>query len=69
MLFEPTAYKHLFDLFFEILTPYIINIYIPRAGMSVLDVGHADGGVADPVVHHRVHTHGHAVLGQHLTCL
>ena len=34
--------------------------------VGVLHVGDADGGVADPVVHHRVHRHRHAVLGQHL---
>ena len=37
-----------------------------RAGVSVLHVGHADGSVTDPVVHHRVHRHGDAVLGEDL---
>ena len=27
----------------------------PGAVVSVLHVGHTDGGVTDPVVHHRVH--------------
>ena len=35
----------------------------PRAGVSVLHVSHADRGVTDPVVHHRVHRHRDAVLG------
>ena len=34
--------------------------------MGVLDVGYTDGGVTNPVVHHRVYTHGHAILGQDL---
>ena len=34
--------------------------------VSVLHVGHTHGGVADPVVDHRVHRHRHAVLGQNL---
>ena len=38
----------------------------PGAVVGVLHVGDADGGVADPVVHHRVHRDRHAVLGQHL---
>ena len=38
----------------------------PGAVVSVLHVGHTDGGVADPVVDHRVHWHRHAVLGQYL---
>ena len=60
MLFEPAVYENLFDLFFQ-------SWHKPGAGMSVLDIGHTDGGIADPVVHHRVHTHSDAVLGQHLT--
>ena len=38
----------------------------PGAGVGVLHVGHADGGVADSVVDHRVHRDRHAVLRQHL---
>ena len=38
----------------------------PGAVVSVLHVGHTHGGVADPVVDHRVHRHRHAVLGQDL---
>ena len=38
----------------------------PGAVVSVLHVGHTHGGVADPVVDHRVHRHRHAVLGQNL---
>ncbi|GIY55845.1 hypothetical protein CEXT_810001 [Caerostris extrusa] len=34
------------------------------SGPWVLHVGHGNGGVADAVVHHRVHSHRHAVLGQ-----
>ena len=34
--------------------------------VGVLHVGHADGGVADPVVDDGVHRDGDAVLGQHL---
>ena len=34
--------------------------------VSVLHVGHTDGGVADPVVDYRVHWYRHAVLGQNL---
>ena len=45
----------------------IFTKYLPGAVVGVLHVGDADGGVADPVVHHRVHRHRHAVLGQHLT--
>ena len=37
-----------------------------RRVMRVLDVGHRDGGVGDPVVDHGVHRHGHGVLGQNL---
>ena len=63
MLFGPAVYKILFYLFF-----FSLNLDDkPCTGMGVLDVGHTDGGVTDPVVHHRVHTHGHAILGQHLT--
>ena len=40
--------------------------FLPGAVVGVLHVGDADGGVADPVVHHRVHRDRHAVLGQHL---
>ena len=36
------------------------------AVVSVLHVGHTHGGVADPVVDHRVHRHRHAVLRQNL---
>ena len=36
------------------------------AVMSVLHVGHTHSGVADPVVHHRVHRHRHAILRQNL---
>ena len=39
----------------------------PGAVVGVLHVGHAHGGVTDPVVDHRVHRHRHAVLGQDLT--
>ena len=38
----------------------------PGRVVGVLHVGHADGGVADPVVDDGVHGHGDAVLGQHL---
>ena len=34
--------------------------------VGVLHVGHTHSGVTDPVVDHRVHTHSHTVLGQHL---
>ena len=34
--------------------------------VSVLHVGHADGGVADPVVHHRVDRYRDTVLGENL---
>ena len=40
--------------------------YWPGAVVSVLHVGHTHGGVADPVVDHRVHWHRHAVFGQNL---
>ena len=40
--------------------------FLPGAVVGVLHVGDADGGVADPVVHHRVHRDRDAVLGQHL---
>ena len=38
----------------------------PGAVVGVLHVGHAHGGVTDPVVNHRVHRHRDTVLGQHL---
>ena len=38
----------------------------PGAVVSILYIGHADGGIADPVVDHGIHRHRHAVLGQHL---
>ena len=40
--------------------------FSPGAVVGVLHVGDADGGIADPVVHHRVHRDRHTVLGQHL---
>ena len=64
MLFEPEVFKIICFIFcFKILT-----LNIPCAGMSILHIGDTDGSVTDSVVHHRVHTHSHAVLGQHLTC-
>ena len=36
------------------------------AVVSVLHVGHAHRGIADPVVDHRVHGDRHAVLGENL---
>ena len=36
----------------------------PGAVVGVLHVGHADGGVTDPVVDYRVHRHRYAVLGE-----
>ena len=44
----------------------VLQIHRPGAVVSVLHVGHTDGGVADPVVDHRVHWYRHAVLGQNL---
>ena len=38
----------------------------PGAVVGVLHVGHAHGGITDPVVDHRVHRHRDTVLGQHL---
>ena len=38
----------------------------PGTVMSILYIGHTDGGIADSVVDHSVHRHSHAVLGQHL---
>ena len=53
------------------------DIWSPEGGLcqeaggvvTVLHVGHGDGGVGHPVEHHRVHRHRHRVLGQDLARL
>ena len=41
----------------------------PRGVVTVLHIGHGDGGVGHPIEHHRVHRHRHRVLGQDLARL
>ena len=60
------------------LTEYFVQVFcpkdVPQGGLGqqpggvvgVLHVGHADRGVADPVVDHGVHRDRHRVLGQNL---